>query len=595
MGLRGLFLLLPLFLSMVSVVEATPYAYADSGAIQIRGDANFTRENGVVGGNGTPESPYLIRAIRIPVTNGTAIEVSGTRAHVRIEGNWLVGRGAGAGTGVRLDAVNNVVVSGNRIEGFREGLRAEFSRATIGENAFEGGETGVVLASSGVILRENRFRDLTVGLAGTDAEVSLDRNAFEGNDDFAVALVGSRGVAVGNRFEGNGRGVFLSEPGNFTLQRNNFVGNQDYGLNVSSRTNLPATENFWGHLSGPSGLRGGLGDKVLGAALVEPWGASAYPDYGNRAPVPDFLASARRNASGEARVALYDASTDPDGNLLALVFEFGDGTRAFGENVTRTVPPREIDVSLTAIDRMGLAARVEKRVNATRDVNLPPRADFAFSPASPEAGVPVLFRDASRDLDGTVVRWAWTFGDGAASNDSAPTHVYGQRGIYRVILTTTDDSAGVGSHSRDLFVGVEAANSTQIVARARASTDVATVGENVTFYGGDSLSLLSPIASWDWNFGDGTTGEGTLVEHPFLRAGRYTVTLLVEDAANQTATATIEVDVAPPPPQGLRAALPRILQGAEELAIALSLAFLSLLFVLGAFAARKGGAGRPPG
>ena len=54
----------------------------------------------------------------------------------------------------------------------------------------------------------------------------------------------------------------------------------------------------------------------------------------------------------------------------------------------------------------------------------------------------------------------------------------------------------------------------------------------------------NPIASYSWNFGDGSTGSGRTATHSFNTPGTYAVTLTISDAYNRTATATQTVDVA---------------------------------------------------
>lgn len=67
-----------------------------------------------------------------------------------------------------------------------------------------------------------------------------------------------------------------------------------------------------------------------------------------------------------------------------------------------------------------------------------------------------------------------------------------------------------------------------------------------------------------WNFGDGATGAGAMVNHTYMTAGTFTATLTVTD--NQEASASVHMTVAvtalPPPstlnaPSNLSAALRR--------------------------------------
>jgi len=74
------------------------------------------------------------------------------------------------------------------------------------------------------------------------------------------------------------------------------------------------------------------------------------------------------------------------------------------------------------------------------------------------------------------------------------------------------------------------------------------VGNNVNFDG--SLSTdpdgNSDIVSYDWNFGDGSTGSGITTTHTYTSSGTYTVTLTVTDAAGASSSDTLIVTVQTP-------------------------------------------------
>ena len=49
-------------------------------------------------------------------------------------------------------------------------------------------------------------------------------------------------------------------------------------------------------------------------------------------------------------------------------------------------------------------------------------------------------------------------------------------------------------------------------------------GETLTFQA-QAVSLEAPVLAFQWDFGDGTIGDGTDVKHTYTRAGEYQVTV----------------------------------------------------------------------
>ncbi|HEV3000820.1 MAG TPA: S8 family serine peptidase [Solirubrobacteraceae bacterium] len=70
------------------------------------------------------------------------------------------------------------------------------------------------------------------------------------------------------------------------------------------------------------------------------------------------------------------------------------------------------------------------------------------------------------------------------------------------------------------------------------STDSVRNFEAVTFDGTGSTDRDGQIASYAWDFGDGTTGTGASAQHAYDWPGTYTVSLTVTDDDGATATAT---------------------------------------------------------
>ena len=83
--------------------------------------------------------------------------------------------------------------------------------------------------------------------------------------------------------------------------------------------------------------------------------------------------------------------------------------------------------------------------------NNPPNGSFIFeAPDGLKAGRQILFQATCSDVDGTVVRYEWFFGDGSKPVYFPDTnHVFGFPGTYTVQLRCTDDDGlqGVGSQT----------------------------------------------------------------------------------------------------------------------------------------------------
>jgi PKD repeat protein len=95
--------------------------------------------------------------------------------------------------------------------------------------------------------------------------------------------------------------------------------------------------------------------------------------------------------------------------------------------------------------------------------NIPPTAAFIYNPVAPiTAGeTPVVFNaTGSRDSDGTIASYTWTFGDGVeqTTGDPVTTHVFVDTSArclevtYAVLLTVLDDKGEKGTASQQVKV-----------------------------------------------------------------------------------------------------------------------------------------------
>jgi len=96
------------------------------------------------------------------------------------------------------------------------------------------------------------------------------------------------------------------------------------------------------------------------------------------------------------------------------------------------------DASTNPVRTISLTA--DKTIIATYVKLDPPVASFTFSPSEPVVAETVTFNaSASNDSDGTIVSYAWGFGDGTTDSSAIVEHAYTAAGTYNVTLTVTDN------------------------------------------------------------------------------------------------------------------------------------------------------------
>jgi PKD repeat protein len=136
------------------------------------------------------------------------------------------------------------------------------------------------------------------------------------------------------------------------------------------------------------------------------------------------------------------ASFDPSGRSLDYQWDLdSDG----GFELTSAEPILLIDpmeagshpVTLRIVNADG---RSEARMHAIVVAEpKAPLARFTLTPSSPSVLDPIRFSDDSVDVDGRLVAWDWSFGDGHTSREPSPIHRYENAGTYTVALRVTDE------------------------------------------------------------------------------------------------------------------------------------------------------------
>ncbi|KAA0008454.1 MAG: PKD domain-containing protein, partial [Thermoplasmata archaeon] len=263
----------------------------------------------------------------------------------------------------------------------------------------------------------------------------------------------------------------------------------------------------------------------------------------NVPPVADFVWQPT-NPTDLDKVQFTSTSYDSDGIIVNYTWNFGDGSVAYGINVThRFIDDGTYNVTLVITDDDGVTATITKNITIA---NVPPVADFVWQPTNPTDLDEIIF-DAypSYDSDGKIVKWQWDLGDGNKSSGRIVRHKYAVNGLYKVKLTIVDDDGATVTKTKSIMVSniPPVANFTW---QPTNPTDLDKVLFTSTSYDSDGT-----IVNYTWQFGDNTTAYGMNVTHLFANDGTYNVTLVIIDDDGAIATITKSIVISNIKPKAL--------------------------------------------
>lgn len=252
----------------------------------------------------------------------------------------------------------------------------------------------------------------------------------------------------------------------------------------------------------------------------------------------------------------FDASATQDEGAACLdacsySWDFGDGSTGSGRTVGHTYAAGRIyTVTLTVTDAAGSAAATAIQVTVTAPAA--PTVVLTSTPSPPLAGQLTTLRAAVTAVTGrSIVRYAWTFGDGTSQTTTVPTvtKTYSTPGTYVVTVTATDDLGQTGSASLQLDIANSAVSAA--FASSNPLDGSLTVVFNAETSRGSSNGLggRNAISKYIWHFGipsEGTTLVDTsnpIATKTFPAAAIYTITLTVEDSAGRRETTNASLTV----------------------------------------------------
>ena len=228
-------------------------------------------------------------------------------------------------------------------------------------------------------------------------------------------------------------------------------------------------------------------------------------------------------------VSFVDESFDSDGSIVSGFWNFGDGTGQSwdGYEVTHTYIDDGIYlVSLLVVDDDDNEDVFSMNVSVR---NNPPIPDFSMYPLTPNDVDETSFTDASYDVDGSLVNWSWSFGDGQISFERNPRIVFLDDGVFDVSLTVVDDDG----NSSTMTVEVVVDNVAPIAGFDFSPNSPSDV--EVVSFTSSSSDVDGLIVNWTWNVEDELFYSEN-ISHTFSDDGIFNVTLTVVDDDGASST-----------------------------------------------------------
>ncbi|MCO5265084.1 MAG: PKD domain-containing protein [Lentimicrobium sp.] len=294
----------------------------------------------------------------------------------------------------------------------------------------------------------------------------------------------------------------------------------------------------------PMHIYSSQGIYFVGLTITDTAGCTAYVSHPvNVIPGPVALFNFTAPACSGSEVDFNDMSMAQGSVITSWFWDFGDG------NTTTVTAPGNPDVShvyasagvynvsLTVTNLEGCDASTSMNVIIT----VGPSAEFTFEQGC--LGTPVSFTDQTSTNGGpAIVQWLWNFGDPASgvsntSNLQNPVHIYNVAGSYNVLLTITSASGCQDTISHQVNVSPPPAVAFLI-------TSGTCVGAPVSFEPDASIMDLSTIASYEWNFGDGSANSTSQnPTHTYNVASSFNVTLTIVDLTGCTNSISQQVSI----------------------------------------------------
>ncbi len=262
-------------------------------------------------------------------------------------------------------------------------------------------------------------------------------------------------------------------------------------------------------------------------------------------PTPFFQIS--QQTCSTLPVQFTNLSSTSGGTITTFTWDFGDGN----DTILNAPASGNISHTYTTAGNFTVKLKVHTSLGCDNDYSQPitisasPLALFNYTNTC--AGAGVNFHDLSQVNTGTTLTsWLWTFGDPTSGTNNTsilqnPLHIYNTAGNYTVQLQVQN-----ASNCPDTVTKT-------VVVHAKPPVDYSwasiCLGTSTTFSTNTTVTNVTAVTSYDWDFGDGTVHNTTQQNpvHKYAVTGNFTVVLTIVDTAGCVNSVSHVVAIHPQP------------------------------------------------
>ena len=232
----------------------------------------------------------------------------------------------------------------------------------------------------------------------------------------------------------------------------------------------------------------------------------------------------------------YHSTSTSNHDIISYLWTFGDGQSSNDQNPHHTyAEPGTYVVCLRIEDNTGCVSEICHEVHVG---NSEPGCHAGFNWDQIDNSLVVQFINTSTS-EHDIISYLWTFGDGSSSDGANPSHTYNHGGTYVVCLRIEDNTGCVSEICHEVHIEGEGSP-----CHAQFTWEQIPGSLQIHFH--STSTSEHDIVSYQWNFGDGSTGDGPNPYHTYDEPGTYLVCLIITDEAGCVSDVCHEITVGEP-------------------------------------------------